>query len=61
MFAVGLGTTVMNVVVGVVISAPKASVIMLIVTETDPVFVIVPILNGAPLTAVALAVIPLTV
>ena len=61
MFAVGLGTTLIDVVVGVIIDAPNASVIVLIVTETDPVSVIVPILNGAPLTAVAVAVVPLTV
>ena len=60
-FAVGLGTTVIVVVVGVINDAPNASVIVLIVTETDPVCVIVPILNGAPLTAVAVAVVPLTV
>ena len=51
-FAVGLGTTLIVEVVGVFINAPNASVILVISTETDPVCVIVPILNGVPLTAV---------
>ena len=51
-FAVGLGTTLIVVAIGIFINAPNASVILVILTETDPVCVIVPILNGVPLTAV---------
>jgi hypothetical protein len=58
MFAVGLGTTVIVVVGDVVITAPNASVILLIVTVADPTVLIAPTANAIPLLTVAVPVDP---
>jgi hypothetical protein len=56
--AIGLGTTVIVVVGDVVITAPNASVILLIVTVADPTELIAPTSNAIPLLTVAVPVDP---